>query len=48
MPKLLKDREASLKVISALNNLIVLSKPKRISDQVALIIGKVLSKHGSL
>jgi hypothetical protein len=48
MPKLLKDREASLKVVSALNNLVVLSKPKRVSDQVAVIIGKVISKHASL
>jgi hypothetical protein len=48
MPKLLKDREHSLKVVSALNNLMVLSKPKRVSDQVAVIIGKVLSKHASL
>jgi len=37
-----------LKVVSALNNLMVLSKPKRVSDQVAVIIGKVLSKHASL
>ena len=48
MQKLIKDREASLKVVSALNNLVVFSKPKRVSDQVAVIIGKVISKHASL
>ena len=32
MPKVLKDRETSLKVVEAFNNLIVLSKPKRVSD----------------
>ena len=32
MPKVLKDRETSLKVVEAFNNLIVLSKPKKVSD----------------
>ena len=48
MPKIIKDRETSLKVVEAFNNLNVLSKPKRVSDQVAVIIGKVLSKHANL
>jgi len=48
MPKVNKDREISLKVLEALNNIKVLAKPKKISDQVAVIIGKVLSKHASL
>ena len=48
MPKLIKERETSLKVVTAFNNLAVLSKPKRVSDQVAVIIGKILSKHASL
>ena len=32
MPKLIKERESSLKVVTAFNNLAVLSKPKRVSD----------------
>ena len=48
LPKIIKDRDASLKAVNAFNNLSVLSKPKKVSDHVAVIMGKVLSKHGSL
>jgi hypothetical protein len=47
-PKAIKEREVSLKLLQSLNQKNILGRPKKVSDHVAVIIGRILNKHASL